>query len=306
VECNTIKECFDAVAAGRDIAYRGITVHSGFTDTGEPSTTSYGTLHFGRDNKIDDGKTEFVSAGDDSLASKQPPPPPGGAKGKNDTLKLGILLPKTGELGQIGPPMFAAAHLAINEINALGGVLGHQIVPEDADDGTDPGKAGTSLDKLIADGVGIIVGPSTSGESTALIPKAVAAGRLLFSPSATAASLSKADDHGLFFRTAPSDSYQSQALADVVMRGGARRVYIVARSDPWGTGLRDGFTDDLVKAGMKKLDIGSVTYKDGQKDFSEIVNGVKSFNADSVVLVGFHETADVIQALIAGGVPLAH
>ncbi len=305
VECDTIKACFDALEAGRDIAYRGVTVRTGFTDAGEPSTTSYGTLHFGQDDKIDDGKTEFVSAGDNDAASKQAPPAPGTAKAK-DGLKLGILLPKSGALAALGPPIFAGAHLAIKEINALGGVLGKPVTNEDADDGTDPVKAAAAFDELVAKGVGIIIGPSTSGESAALIPKAVATNRLLFSPSATSAALTKADDHGLFFRTAPSDSYQSQALADVVMRGGARRVYIIARADSYGTGLRDGVTDDLVKAGIKKVDIGSATYKDDQKDYTEIINGVKAFKPDSVVIVGYDESAQVISALANANVPISH
>src|SRR5262249_1257231 len=73
VGCSTFKECFADIAAGKDIAYRGVTIRSGFTDAGEPSTTSYGTLHFGQNDKIDDGKTEFVSAGDETLATKAAP-----------------------------------------------------------------------------------------------------------------------------------------------------------------------------------------------------------------------------------------
>jgi ABC-type branched-subunit amino acid transport system substrate-binding protein len=307
VECTTIKDCLDGIAAGRDIAYRGVTVHSGFTDAGEPSTTSYGTLHFGRDNKIDDGKTEFVSAGNNDNASKQPSPAPGaaGTKYKGDPLKFGILLPKSGALAQLGPPIFAGAHLAIKEINDLGGILGKPVEYEDADDGTDPGKAGAALDKLFQDGVGIVIGPSTSGESMALIPKAVAAGRILFSPSATSAALTKADDHGLFFRTAPSDSYQSQALADVIMRGGARKVYIVARNDSYGTGLRDGVTADLVTAGIKRPDIESKTYEPDQKNFTEIAQAVTTFHPDAVLVAGFEESAQVIEAMEKAGLTLA-
>ena len=305
VECDTVKDCLDAMAAGKPVAYRGVTVRSGFTDAGEPSTTSYGTLHFGSNDKIDDGKTEFVSAGDNSAASTAPPPPAAGTK-SHEALKLGILLSKTGDLASFCPPIFAGAHLAIKELNELGGVLGHPVTSEDADDGTDPAKASLAMDKLVAGGASIIIGPATSGESAALIPKAVAGGRLLFSPSATSAALTKADDHGLFFRTAPSDSYQSQALADVVMRGGARRVYIIARADSYGTGLRDGFTDDLVKAGIRKQDIGNLTYKDGQKDFSEIVRSAKSFGPDSIVIIGYEESSKVIQALMDGGVQFNH
>jgi ABC-type branched-subunit amino acid transport system substrate-binding protein len=308
VECTTVKDCLDGIAAGRDIAYRGVTVHSGFTDAGEPSTTSYGTLHFGRDNKIDTGKTEFVSAGNNENASKLPSPAPGqpNSKAKTDALKFGILLPRTGALAALGPPIFAGAHLAIKEINELGGILGKPIDFEDADDGTDPVKAGAALDKLFQEGIGIVIGPSTSGESVALIPKAVAANRILFSPSATSAALTKADDHGLFFRTAPSDSYQSQALADVIMRGGARKVFIVARADSYGNGLLDGVTADLVTAGVKRADIESKTYPADQKtyDYTAIAKAVLAFHPDAVLVAGFEESAQVIQAMEKEGLTL--
>src|SRR2546423_961175 len=171
VECDTIKDCLDAMAAGKPVAYRGATGRSGFTDAGEPSTTSYGTLHFGSNDKIDDGKTEFVSAGDNSAASTAPPPPAAGSK-SHEALKLGILLSKTGDLASFCPPIFAGAHLAIKELNELGGVLGHPVTSEDADDGTDPAKASLAMDKLVAGGASIIIGPATSGGSAALVPQA--------------------------------------------------------------------------------------------------------------------------------------
>ena len=308
VECTTIKDCLDAINAGKDIAYRGVTVHSGFTDAGEPSTTSYGTLHFGRNNRIDDGKTEFVSAGNNEDATKQAAPLPAasGVKYKGDPLRYGLLLPKSGGLAALGPPIFDGAHLAIKEVNELGGVLGKPIEYVDADDGTDPGKAGAALDGFIAQGIGFIIGPSTSGSSAALIPKAVAANRILFSPSATSAALTKADDHGLFFRTAPSDSYQSQALADVIMRGGARRVFIVARKDSYGTGLLDGVSADLAANGVKKSDISTATYAPDQKDYTGVAQSAKDFHPDAVLVAGYEESAAVIAALQKTDISFAH
>jgi ABC-type branched-subunit amino acid transport system substrate-binding protein len=307
VVCAAVKDCLTAIAAGKDIAYRGISVHGGFTDAGEPATTTYGTLHFGRNNKIDDGKTEFVSAGSDNNVTKQPSPSPVPTTTKyhGDPLRLGLLLPKSGGLAQLGPPIFAGAHLAVNEINAAGGVLGKPVESVDGDDGTDVSKATVGFDKFVAEGIGVIIGPSTSGESTALIPKAVAAGRLLFSPSATSASLSTIDDHGLFFRTSPPDSYQSQALADVIMRGGARRVFIVARDDSYGTGLRDGVTADLVAAGIRVTDISSKTYQEGQKGFTDIASAVTAFKPNAVLVAGFEESANVIQTMLVNGITFA-
>ena len=63
--CTTIAVCMERARNGQDVAYRGITVRSGFTQAGEPSTTSYGTVHFGPTNQLDQGKTEYLRAGNE-------------------------------------------------------------------------------------------------------------------------------------------------------------------------------------------------------------------------------------------------
>jgi ABC-type branched-subunit amino acid transport system substrate-binding protein len=302
VECATIKACLDTIAAGKDIAYRGMAVKGGFTDVGEPSVASYGTLHFSRGDKIDTGQTEFVAAGTGDAASKQPPPDPATGKYQGPPLALGILLTNTGELATTAPPIWAGAHLAVKEFNAAGGALGKPIEYEDADDGTDPAKASASFDKLAKDGASIVIGPNFSGGAVAVIPKAIQAGRIVFSPSATSPKLTTFDDHGMFFRSAPSDAFQSDALADVIMRGGGRRVFLIAREDPYGTGLRDGVSAALVKAGVKKTDIDSRTYPPDAKDFTEIAHTAHDFGPDAIMVAGFDESAKVIAALQAAGI----
>ena len=302
VECTTIKDCLDAIAAGKDIAYRGVAVHGGFTDVGEPSVSSYGTLHFTRGDTIDTGQTEFVTAGSADGASKQPPPDPSTGKPVGAPLRLGILLTYTGDLAKTATPIWAGAHLGIKEFNAAGGVLGRPIENEDADDGTDPAKASASFDKLVKDGYGIIIGPNFSGGAKALIPKAIQTGRILFSPSATSPSLTTFDDHGQFFRSAASDAFQSEALGDVIMRGGNRRVFLIARADPYGTGLVDGVGQVLVKAGVRKSDIGSRTYQPDQQNFEDLARAAAAFRPDAIMLAGFQESAKVIAALQAAGI----
>ena len=86
------------------------------------------------------------------------------------------------------------------------------------------------------------------------------------------------------------------------MRGGGRRVFIVARADPYGTGLLDGVSEDLVKAGVKKADISSRTYQPDQKDFTDLARAAYAFHPDSVMVAGFDESAKVIAALQAAGI----
>jgi branched-chain amino acid transport system substrate-binding protein len=309
VECSTFADCMSAIAKGKDIAYRGITVTSGFTNAGEPSTASYGTLHFGSDNHIAGEKTEFVNAGDESTASTQISPPPAPIAFYNGpALNLGLLLPKTGALASQGKPIIAGADLAISQINsgATPGVLGKPIVTEFADDGTDPVKAVAGAKRLIADGATAIIGPSFSGASTAVIPVAVRAGVMVMSPSATASSLSTINDHGLFFRTAPSDILQAQAIADIIVRSGAQRVFIVARSDDYGTPLAHDASTALTEDGMPAANVTTGAYSaaanaNNATTYAQIAASVRSFHADAVLLIGYEEIGGMISALSTAG-----
>ncbi|MBX6355918.1 MAG: ABC transporter substrate-binding protein [Micromonosporaceae bacterium] len=315
-ECDTVKQCLALARSGADLAYRGISLRrGGFTDVGEPSTASYATLHFDVNDQLDDGKTEFVGAGDASTTTKAPAPPPKSTEGRRRSetgapLKLGGLLPKTGDLALMYPPLIAGVRLALAEVNAAGGVLGEPVEWLDGDDGTDPAVAEKTVQQHIADGVQVIIGAAASGISRAVLPDVVKAGRILFSPSNTAADLTEADDKGLYFRTAPSDLLQGKALADVMMRDSVQRVAIVARADAYGEGLQHNVADSLQRAGLPADQIKLLTYEpaegDARPDVSEAVRQVKDFNPDAVLIIGYGESAEVIKGLVAAGVQIRH
>jgi ABC-type branched-subunit amino acid transport system substrate-binding protein len=307
VLCETIQTCLDAVRAGKDIAYRGVSMRrSGFTDGGEPSSASYGTLVFGRDQAVDDAKTEFVPAGDEKNEAKElAAPPSGNGRRSNTPLRIGSLLPKTGDLAIAGPPLFAGVQLAVNELNAVGGVLGQQIQYTEGDDGTNPKTAGETIDRLIAGGAQVIVGAAASGITKAVMPKAVAAQRVLISPSATSDELSGLSDNGFFFRTSPPDVLQSKALTDVIMRYGVQRIVIIARDDSYGIGLRDKVAEQLREAGVKQEGLKVLKYevRDEYKveQFTPLATETIDFAPDSVLVIGFEESGNMIKALSARG-----
>jgi branched-chain amino acid transport system substrate-binding protein len=303
--CNTPKACLTLLQQGADISYRGISMtRSGFTDAGEPSTATYGTLAFGRDNKIDDAKTQYVGAGSGANETTAPgptSPTPAKQEGHVGPLKIGVLLPKSGQLDQMGAPMFAGAELAVRDINDAGGVLDASIDYREDDDGTDPTVAGKALDRMIAAGVQAVIGPSSSSATLALLPKIAAHGVLLISPSATSDELTKADDGGLFFRTSPPDVLQAQAVTNIIMRDGAQRVYILARDDSYGTGLENNVLQDLVAAGIAAKDIKIQKYEPDAAGFSVQANEAKTFGPDAILIVGFEESTKVIQAFATAG-----
>lgn len=316
--CDTIATCLDLARDGRDIEYRGVSLtRGGFTSVGEPAAATYATLHFGPDEQLDNGKTEFLGAGDSSAVSTTPPPPAKKASAavnrrSGAPLKLGELLPHTGDLALAYPPMAAAAKLALREINAAGGVLGKPVEWLEGDDGTNPATAKATVAQHVADGVHVIIGAAASGVSRAVLPDVVAAGLILFSPSNTDAGLSTVDDKGLYFRTAPPDSLQGRALADVILRDGSQRIALVARKDSYGEGLQANVRDELERAGHGGSRVRLFTYVPPETpdappvDFSAGAQEIKQFGADAVLLIGFGESAKVIEALVDAGLEIQH
>ncbi|GAA2639825.1 hypothetical protein GCM10010399_86620 [Dactylosporangium fulvum] len=297
--CDSAATCLPLAKSGKDFAYRGVSMsQGGMTDQGEPSTASYGTLHFGRDNTINDNLTEYVGAGDSKTASTAAPPPPASDKNKRPApLKVGALMPHTGRLAYRSAPRFAGAKLAIADLNAAGGVLGVPVEYVDGDDGTDAKVAAATVDRFISQGVQVMVGASSSSVTKAVIPKVVEAGRILISPSSTSDELSNVADNGLFFRTAPPDALQARALSDVIMRDGPHRVVIVAREDAYGMGLQGNVKANLVASGMTEDSIDLMSYPATAEDFSGLATRVRELKPDGVLIVGYEETALIVRAL---------
>ena len=156
-------------------------------------------------------------------------------------LRLGVLLSQTGALSQYGPGDTKGAKLAVDQINAAGGVLGQPIIMFVEDDQTDPTATVAATTKLITvNHVNAIVGAQFSGGS---IPAVSSVAKKAFvpmvSPSATSPALSNLTlTGGYFFRTAPSDALQGVVAADYLYGNlSYRYVNLIARDDSYGRGL---------------------------------------------------------------------
>lgn len=164
-------------------------------------------------------------------------------------LKVGVLVPLTGDLADLGRPGAQAAELAAAQVNAAaeqaGSGLSLRLVTEDTR--SDPQAAQEAATKLIeSGGVSAIAGPWSTPE---LIPTAenitIAAGVPLVTPSATEPDLTDLDDDGLVFRTAPSDAIQGRLIARIMGEalGPGATVTTASRGDSYGTAVVAAFTD---------------------------------------------------------------
>jgi branched-chain amino acid transport system substrate-binding protein len=239
----------------------------------------------------------------DNTASASPSEGSGGGTAGDGTLTIGTLLPQTGDLAFLGPPEFAGVDVAVNDINAAGGVLGHDVVQTKADsgDGT-PDIAGASVDKLLAANADVVVGAAASGVSLSVINKITDAGVVEFSPANTSPTFDdpKTDPHNLYFRTAPSDVLQGAVLSNLVIQDGHSDVAILARQDSYGE-LLASQTAKGIKAGGGTV-VKKILYAADATNFTAEVNEIAAAKPDAVVLIAFNETTKIIPTMVSKGI----
>ena len=231
---------------------------------------------------------------------------PGGngdaAKG-DGTLVIGSLLPQTGNLAFLGPPEFAGVELAIKEINDGGGVLGKDVTYIEGDSGdAQQDVANPTVDRLLAAKADVIVGAASSGVSFTVIDKITSAGTIMYSPANTSPKFTDYADKGLYFRTAPSDVLQGRILGETILADGCTNVGILSLQDPYGEGLADNVGSTVTDGGGTLTPDAAVFYDPAASNFDAQVNQVKAANPGCIVLIGFEESAKVIQSMVAAGV----
>ncbi|MCA2222620.1 ABC transporter substrate-binding protein [Nonomuraea sp. NEAU-L178] len=236
-------------------------------------------------------------------ASSSAAPSSAAAAAKGDgTLTVGTLLPQTGSLAFLGPPEFAGVDAAIKEINEAGGVLGKPVTKYDTDSGdTTTNIASQSVDKLLAQKADAIIGAASSSVSESVVDKITGAGVVHFSPANTSDKFTTIKDNGLYFRTAPPDKLQGRVLGDLIIADGSDTVGILAMQDSYGTGLADQVAKTVGDGGAEVVE--RVDYDPKAADFSADVAKIKAKNPKAIVLIGFEETAKVIQELVKQGMP---
>jgi len=215
------------------------------------------------------------------------------------TLTIGSLLPQTGNLAFLGPPEFAGVETAIKEINAAGGVLGEEVAYEEGDSGdAQQDVANPTVDRLLRAKADAIIGAASSGVSFTVIDKITGAGVVHYSPANTSPDFTDYNDKGLYFRTAPSDVLQGRVLGETVLADGFSNVGVLALQDPYGEGLAKNVSDTITQ-GDGQLATDTLFYDPAASNFDAQVSQLKQADPDAIVLIGFEESAKVIQALIA-------
>ena len=174
-------------------------------------------------------------------------------------LKLGAMLPVTGDLGQVGRPMLQTLPLLVDTVNRCGGVNNAFVSLVVEDQAVKPLDGALTLDKLVeADRVSAIVGAFSSEVTAIALPVAVQNKVLLISPASVSSSLTNRAQQGTYkgfwARTVPSETEEAIALAQLAQKRGFRTVTTITVSKPDAIALEQAFIAAFEKQGGTVLD----------------------------------------------------
>ena len=193
------------------------------------------------------------------------------------TITLGMIGPLTGSGAVYGTHIENGVKLAIEEINAAGGVTlsdgAHQLAVETKDDQGDATECVNAMNALISDGIQLVVGSATSGCTSAITSIANSEGVVMITPSGTADSLTTAMDY--VFRTCFRDSFQGELAAQYALDEGYTKVGVVyCSADTYSAGLRDAFIAACADRGLDVVaeeSVATMTEVDYTNQFNKMV-----------------------------------
>jgi branched-chain amino acid transport system substrate-binding protein len=227
-----------------------------------------------------------------TAAAPAPAPAPAKAAG-SDVVKIGHVGPISGAIAHLGKDNENGARLAVEEINAAGGVkVGDQTVKLElvtGDDKADPKDGTLVAQKMIDEGVVALVGHLNSGTTIPASKLYSDANLSHVSPSATAVKLTE-QGFKTTFRVVARDDKQGAALASFAAGPlKAKSVAVIDDRTPYGQGLADEFEKFAKEKGMKV--VGREFTTDKASDFNAILTKVRSMKPDVVMYGGMDATA---------------
>lgn len=210
-----------------------------------------------------------------------------------DDVKIGFLGGFTGPIESLAPPIFDGAQLAAQHVNEQGGILGGRMISMPSGDTAcgDAAVTGSSADRLVnSENVTAIVGALCTGATIAAANNvAIPAGVTMVSPASTAPAVSELDDNDLVFRTVPSDAFQGEMLARLLISKGIDDVAVTYVNNDYGRGLADAFTDTFeAEGGFVGAHAG---HEDNRADYRADLANLSASGAETLVVLAYADTS---------------
>ena len=204
-------------------------------------------------------------------------------------IKIGGIGPLTGGAAIYGNAVKNGTELAVEEINAQGGL---QFELNFQDDENDPEKSLNAYNNLKDWGMQALLGTVTTQPCLTVAPETAADNMFLLTPSASAADVIKEDNA---FQVCFTDPNQGVASADYIAENGlATKIAIIYdSSDAYSSGVHDKFKEEAATKGLEIVADEAFT-ADNKTDFSVQVQKAKSSGAELVFLPIYYSEANLI------------
>ncbi len=216
--------------------------------------------------------------------------------GPSNVIKIGLQAPLTGAYSAEGAWAKQSAEMAAALINQAGGVNGKTVKIVSVDDAGNPKDSALAAQKLISQGVKLVVASYGSGITIPAADLYDAAKVVSVGYGCTAVRLTMDKERPFFFRTCGRDDTQSAFFAQVVEKLGAKRVAIMHDNSDYGRGVADDakkFLAPLVD-GKKTEIIYFDAITPGETDYSAVVQKLKTLKPDLWFYTSYYSEAGLL------------
>lgn len=221
-----------------------------------------------------------------------------GNKVDGDTIKIGANLELSGNVASYGSSIGDGAQLAVDEINAAGGINGKKLDLVTVDNKSENQEAATAALRLVEkEKVVAMISPATSGNTLATVQTANDNKVPSISAAATATNITVADNGSVneyAFRTCFLDDYQAFGGAEFAIDSlGAKNVAILSdNSSDYGKGLAAAFKSKVEESGGKV--VAEELYIAKDTDFRTTLTNIKGKNPDLIYIPGYYDEVALI------------
>ena len=292
-----IAKALELVRNGEDVNYVGASGELDFDQNGDVD----GTVEIWRIKNGKIGSTGiFVSPGD-KIDLPEASSPDGAATELEGVVKIGTLLPSTGDLAFAGPHGELAMSLAFDLINESGGVNGNRIEGIHRDSGTSVQLGTDAANALVnVDRVPVIIGAVASGVTLAIAESVtIPNGVLLVSPASSSNALTSLADDDLMFRTSVSDAVKGVVAARLARELGFDRVATTYINNAYGVSVSGVFSDHFEELGGEVTD--QISHELGQATYASELRKAAQQDPDVLLPIGYTETLHILLREAAEG-----
>lgn len=228
-----------------------------------------------------------------------------GGESDGDTIKIGLNYEQSGAAATYGQDHIDGIQLAVDEINANGGIDGKKLELVIKDNKTDTNEVINVTTSLVSeDNVVAILGPATSGATKSAISVANKTKVPVVSASATTDDVTYNKDGSVTkygFKICFSDSYQGKALAKYAVSKNYNKIVILADTNDYGKGLTKSFGEEYEKNGGTVVAVEN--YTSGDTDFSAVLTKIKEYDFDALFVAGYYqETGPIVRQAREAGI----